>query len=81
MLLLDLDPQANATSGVGLEKVEGASSYRPLLGEGGLAEKIQATAYDRLEAVPSEPDMCGAEIELSRLENHLQRLGMACLLI
>ncbi len=31
-LLLDLDPQANATSGLGLEKIEGASSYRPLLG-------------------------------------------------
>ena len=77
MLLLDLDPQANATSGVGLDKAEGASSYRPLLGEGTLAEKIQTTAYDRLEVVPSEPDMCGAEIELSRLENHLQRLGMA----
>jgi chromosome partitioning protein len=77
VLLLDLDPQANATSGVGLEKLEGASSYRPLLGEGALAEKIQPTAFERLEVVPSEPDMCGAEIELSRLENHLQRLGMA----
>jgi chromosome partitioning protein len=76
VLLLDLDPQANATSGVGLDKVEGASSYRPLLGEGALTEKIQATAFDRLEVVPSEPDMCGAEIELSRLDNHLQRLGM-----
>ncbi len=77
VLLLDLDPQANATSGVGLEKLEGASSYRPLLGEGTLAEKIQTTAFACLEVVPSEPDMCGAEIELSRLDNHLQRLGMA----
>lgn len=77
VLLLDLDPQANATSGVGLEKVEGASCYRPLLGEGALSERIQPTAFERLEVVPSEPDMCGAEIELSRLENHLQRLGLA----
>ncbi len=77
VLLLDLDPQANATSGLGLEKVEGASSYRPLLGEGTLAEKIQRTAFDKLDILPSEPDMCGAEIELSRLENHLQRLSMA----
>jgi chromosome partitioning protein len=74
VLLMDLDSQANATSGVGLEKVEGASAYRPLLGEGTLQEKIVATAFERLHVIPSEPDMCGAEIELSRLENHLHRL-------
>ena len=45
VLLLDLDPQANATSGLGLEKIEGASAYRPLLGEGDLREKIQGTAF------------------------------------
>ncbi|HXJ72404.1 MAG TPA: AAA family ATPase, partial [Candidatus Dormibacteraeota bacterium] len=39
VLLFDLDPQANATSGLGLEKVEGASAYRPLLGEGALADR------------------------------------------
>ncbi len=77
ILLMDLDPQANATSGVGLEKTEGASAYRPLLGEGALADKIKSTAFDRLEIIPSEVDMCGAEIELSRLENHLQRLRLA----
>jgi len=37
VLLVDLDPQANATSGLGLEKLEGASAYRPLLGEGALS--------------------------------------------
>lgn len=77
ILLMDLDPQANATSGFGFEKAEGASAYRPLLGEGELAEKIQRTAYDGLDIVPSEPDMCGAEIEISRLENHLMRLRLA----
>ena len=77
VLLLDLDPQANATSGLGIDKTEGASSYHALLGEESLAQKIQRTAFDRLEIVPSEPDMCGAEIELSRLENHLQRLAIA----
>jgi chromosome partitioning protein len=77
VLLIDLDPQANATSGVGLEKTEGASAYRPLLGEGDLAEKIKRTAYERLDIIPSEPDMCGAEIEISQMENHVMRLRLA----
>lgn len=75
VLLLDLDPQANATSGVGLEKLEGASAYRPLLGEGNLLDKIRPTAFERLEIIPSEVDMCGAEIEIARAEDHLQRLA------
>jgi chromosome partitioning protein len=74
ILMLDLDPQANATSGVGLEKIEGASCYRPLLGEGSLQEKIQATAFENLSVIPSEVDLCGADIELARSENHLHRL-------
>jgi chromosome partitioning protein len=73
ILLIDLDPQANATSGVGVEKTEGHSAYQPLLGEGGLEEKIKPTAYENLSIVPSELDMCGAEVEMSRLENHIQR--------
>jgi chromosome partitioning protein len=77
VLLFDLDPQANATSGLGLEKVEGASAYRPLLGEGALADKIQNTAYERLHIIPSEVDMCGADLELARLENHLLRVKLA----
>ena len=74
VLLFDLDPQANATSGTGLEKIEGASAYRVLLGEGGLLEKIKPTNYERLEIIPSEVDLCAADIEIARLENHLQRL-------
>jgi chromosome partitioning protein len=75
VLVLDMDPQANATSGLGLEKTEGASAYRPLLGEGTLLEKIRPTAFDRLEIIPGEVDMCGAEVEIARAENHLQRLA------
>lgn len=73
-MLFDLDPQANATSGVGLEKTEGASAYRPLLGEGELIEKIKPTEFERLEVIPSEVDLCAADIELSRMENHLFRV-------
>ncbi len=74
VLLFDLDPQANATSGVGLEKIEGASAYFPLIGDGSLMDKIKPTAFERLEMIPSEVDLCGADMELARMENHLQRL-------
>jgi len=73
VLLLDLDPQANATSGLGLEKTEGGSAYRPLLGDGSLLDKIKDTAFQRLQIIPSEVDLCGADLELARGENHLQR--------
>jgi chromosome partitioning protein len=75
VLLFDLDPQANATSGVGLEKTEGASAYRVLLGEGSLLDKIKPTSYERLEIVPSEVDLCAADLELARTENHLQAVS------
>ena len=77
VLLFDLDPQANATSGLGLNKTEGASAYRPLLGDGALLDKIQRTAFERLEVIPSEVDLCGADIELVRSENHLSRVAQA----
>ena len=75
VLLLDLDPQANATSGLGLEKAEGSSAYRVLMGEGLLAEKVQPTAFECLKIIPSEVDLCGADFELARAENHLHRLN------
>ena len=77
VLLFDLDPQANATSGVGLEKTVGASAYFALLRQGGLLEKIQSTAFDRLSVIPSEVDLCGVDIELARSEDHLQRVKQA----
>ena len=77
VLLFDLDPQANATSGVGLEKTEGASAYQVLLGEGSLLEKIKPTNYPGLSVIPSEVDLCAADLELARLENHLKRVALA----
>jgi chromosome partitioning protein len=77
ILLVDLDPQANATSGLGIEKREGASAYGPLIGQGALVKKIQPTATKRLSIIPSEVDLCGAEIELARLDQHLHRLRLA----
>ena len=77
VLLFDLDPQANATSGMGLEKIEGASAYRPLLGEGNLLDKVQNTSFEKLSIIPSEVDLCGADIELARADNHLLRVAQA----
>ena len=77
VLLFDLDPQANATSGLGIEKIAGATAYGALLGECGLLERIKPTAFDRLEIIPSEMELCGLEIELARSENHLLRVAQA----
>ena len=77
VLLLDFDPQGNATSGLGLEKTEGDSAYLPLMGGENLLDKIKSTAFERLEIIPSEVDLCGADIELARMDNHLQRLARA----
>jgi chromosome partitioning protein len=74
VLLVDLDAQANATSGLGLEKLEGGSVYRPLLGDGTLAERVKETAFANLSVLPSELDLCGAEVELARSDDYLNRL-------
>jgi chromosome partitioning protein len=74
VLLVDLDPQANATSGVGLEKTEGGSLYGPLLGEGTARDRVKTTAFERLSIIPSEVDLCGVELELGRFDDRLARL-------
>ncbi len=73
-LLIDLDPQANATSGLGFEKVEGSSVYGPLHGEGTLMEKVVETGTKHLSLIPSEVDMAALEIELAQQDNYLSRL-------
>jgi chromosome partitioning protein len=52
-LLVDLDPQANATSALGLEKLSGGSVYRSLLGGAVLAEAIRPSGYENLDIIPS----------------------------
>ncbi|WP_162027081.1 MULTISPECIES: ParA family protein [unclassified Lentimonas] len=74
-VLVDLDPQANATSGLGLEKLEGGSLYGPLCGEGTALEKVQPVgANDNLFMIPSEVDMAAIEIELIQRDNYLVQL-------
>ena len=73
-LLVDLDPQANATSSLGIEKQEGKSLYGALRGEGAAMPLVTPTAYEHLAIIPSEEDLAAAEIELSQTENYLMRL-------
>ena len=65
ILLIDLDPQGNATSGVGVAKDDRDRSVYPLiLGQTGIEECIRATEFTNLSLVPSHPDLTGAEVEL-----------------
>ncbi|MSU50608.1 MAG: ParA family protein [Opitutus sp.] len=73
-LLVDLDPQANATSAIGVEKQAGRSLYGPLRGEGSAFEMITPTAYEHLALIPSEEDLAAAEIELAQMENYFAKL-------
>ncbi|MCX6877954.1 MAG: ParA family protein [Verrucomicrobia bacterium] len=74
VLLLDLDPQANCTSGLGIEPPDGCSLYPVLLGETTVARQIIPSGRDNLSLVPSEMDLAGVEIELARSDDHLTRL-------
>ncbi len=77
ILLIDLDPQANASSALGLEVIEGQSIYGPLIGEQALAEQIIPTRLENLFMVPADLDLAGAEIEVARRDDHLVRLRNA----
>lgn len=73
-LLVDLDPQANATSGLGATCEQYHSIYPALTGEKTAREMVQETSYRDLYLIPSEIDLAGCEIELARLENPLLRV-------
>ena len=74
VLLIDLDPQANATSALGHEPIEDHSVYAALLQEGTLADAIVPTRRDNLWLIPGDINIAGAEIEVARQEDHLTRL-------
>jgi len=66
-LVVDLDPQANATSGLG-ERANGHSTY-DLLDGAPLRELVRHTRFANLDLVPSKPDLAGAVVELARHED------------
>ena len=75
ILLIDLDPQGNATSSFGLQELEGESLYEALLGAEPVTEKILPTRLDGLFIIPADLDLAGAEIEIARMDRHLTRLA------
>jgi chromosome partitioning protein len=77
-LLIDIDPQGNATSGAGISKNEvPLSIYHVLIGEKTLAEVVQPTAIPSLSVAPSNINLIGAELELVNLPERETRLREA----
>jgi chromosome partitioning protein len=75
VLICDLDPQGNASTGMGIERAPGQrSSYHVLMGEASLAEALVASGIPGLSCVPSTMDLLGAELELSGIERKTFRL-------
>ncbi len=78
VLLLDLDPQGNASTGLGIPRTERSAGSYALLVEGRpLAELIRPTQVPNLAILPADPDLAGAEIELVGLDRREHRLSEA----
>lgn len=78
VLLADIDPQGNATSGLGVNKktVE-KSTYDLLIGTASAADIRVATAFENLDLLPSHMNLAGAELEIAEMENRLTRIKTA----
>jgi chromosome partitioning protein len=73
-LLVDIDPQANATIGLGIGKDAPVTVYDLLIGSASLDEIVCPTAVDHLFIAPSGPDLAGANVELPRIPGSETRL-------
>ncbi|WP_129793503.1 ParA family protein [Sphingosinicella sp. CPCC 101087] len=78
VLLIDLDPQGNASTGLGIgHALRDRSSYELLTGQNTLDEAVVPTKVPRLDIVPATVDLSGAEIELIDFEQRTHRLDAA----
>ena len=78
VLILDLDPQGNASTGLGIDrKSRRISTYHVLIGEASLAEAITETVVPRLSVAPSTLDLLGVELEIAGERDRAHRLRMA----
>lgn len=70
VLMVDMDPQGNATTGVGIDKTaETKTIYNVIDGEVLAAEVVQKTAIKNLDCIPATVDLAGAEIDLVQMNN------------
>lgn len=76
VLLVDLDPQGNATSGLGQRK-QGVSVYDLLIGEASSENAVIHTTFQNLDLIPSAIQLAGAEVELIELPRRENRLKAA----
>lgn len=78
VLLIDFDPQGNATSGLGVEKTSpeelGVTMTNVLLGESNLAESIRPTKYKNFDLAPTTPELANAEVDLTNMTRKFVRL-------
>jgi chromosome partitioning protein len=78
VLLVDLDPQGNASTGLGVSPAQRTrSSYDVLIGSASVAEAAISTRVPRLELLPATVDLSGAEIEMVGLDDRVHRLDKA----
>jgi chromosome partitioning protein len=76
-LLVDADPQANATSGLGVQPAEGRSTYEVLLGSLPAADAVLPTQMPFLSVLPSHINLVGAEVEMVDVERREHKLREA----
>ncbi len=78
VLLIDLDSQGNASTGLGVASNQrGRGTYAILMGQGGIADTAMPTGIPDLSLVPADPDLAGAEVELAALDRREYRLQAA----
>jgi chromosome partitioning protein len=78
VLLVDLDPQGNASTGLGVTRAQRErSSYDVLIGNASVADAVIATRVPRLDLLPATVDLSGAEVEMVGLEDRAHRLSKA----
>jgi chromosome partitioning protein len=73
-LLVDVDPQGNATVGIGVDRQDGLGLYDVLSGDVEAPEAVRSTPVERLSILASTPDLAGATMELPRLPGSERRL-------
>ena len=80
-LVVDVDPQGNATVGLGASRLDGPGVYDVLAGEVSAREAVRETDIERLSILVSTPDLAGATMELPRLRPERKRVMRTCLAI